>query len=93
VNVDEVQYTPGLSRHLKSAIDRDRHTTGRYILAGSQHLTRMKGVSDSLAGRAWPAAGISNSDEFESLPVLLPAGMGDGEVLDLVVQGAAGDPQ
>lgn len=52
VLVDEVQYAPGLFRHLKAAIDADRHAMGRFILAGSQHFTLMKGVSDSLAGRS-----------------------------------------
>jgi predicted AAA+ superfamily ATPase len=51
VVVDEVQYAPGLFRHVKAAIDRDRHSMGRFILAGSQHFTLMKGVSESLAGR------------------------------------------
>lgn len=51
VLVDEVQYAPGLFRHLKAAVDADRHGMGRFILTGSQHFTLMKGVSDSLAGR------------------------------------------
>jgi len=49
--VDEVQYAPGLFRHLKAEIDRTRHAMGRYILTGSQQFVLMKGVSDSLAGR------------------------------------------
>jgi len=49
--VDEVQYAPGLFRHLKSAVDAARHETGRYILTGSQKFTLMREVSDSLAGR------------------------------------------
>jgi predicted AAA+ superfamily ATPase len=49
--VDEVQYAPGLFRHLKTEIDRTRHAMGRYILTGSQQFVLMKGVSDSLAGR------------------------------------------
>ena len=52
VLVDEVQYAPGLFRHLKAAIDEHRHEMGRFILTGSQHFTLMKGVSDSLAGRS-----------------------------------------
>ena len=51
VLIDEVQYAPGLFRHLKSAIDDERHAMGRYVLTGSQHFTLMKGVSESLAGR------------------------------------------
>ncbi len=49
--IDEVQYAPGIFRHLKTAIDKDRHATGRFILTGSQHFSLMKGVSESLAGR------------------------------------------
>ena len=51
VVIDEVQYAPGLFRHLKSVIDRDRHAMGRFILTGSQQFVLMKGISDSLAGR------------------------------------------
>jgi predicted AAA+ superfamily ATPase len=49
--VDEVQYAPGLFRHLKIEIDKARHLSGRYILTGSQQFVLMKGISDSLAGR------------------------------------------
>lgn len=50
--VDEVQYAPGLFRHIKAAVDRNRHSNGQYILTGSQHFIIMKNISDSLAGRA-----------------------------------------
>ena len=49
---DEVQYAPGLFRHLKIAVDEDRDRNGRFLLTGSQKFTLMKGVSESLAGRA-----------------------------------------
>lgn len=49
--VDEVQYAPGLFRHLKAAIDADRHKHGSFILTGSQKFSLMQGVSESLAGR------------------------------------------
>lgn len=49
--IDEVQYAPGLFRHLKTEIDKNRHEMGRYILTGSQDFSLMKHVSDSLAGR------------------------------------------
>lgn len=49
--VDEVQYAPGLFRHLKVAIDRNREANGQFILTGSQKLNLMREVSDSLAGR------------------------------------------
>ncbi|MCU0664443.1 MAG: ATP-binding protein [Myxococcota bacterium] len=51
VLIDEVQYAPGLFRHLKSAIDGARHEMGRYILTGSQKFPLMKEVAESLAGR------------------------------------------
>lgn len=50
--IDEVQYAPGLFRHLKRAVDEKRHDPGRFILTGSQPFSLMQGVSDSLAGRA-----------------------------------------
>jgi predicted AAA+ superfamily ATPase len=49
--VDEVQYAPGLFRHLKVAIDENRKSYGQFILTGSQKFNLMKEVSDSLAGR------------------------------------------
>ncbi len=49
--VDEVQYAPKLFRHLKFEIDRERNANGRFILTGSQKLSLMQEVSDSLAGR------------------------------------------
>lgn len=52
VVIDEVQYAPGLFRHIKRAVDADRHRTGRFVLTGSQKFSLMKEVSDSLAGRA-----------------------------------------
>lgn len=51
VVIDEVQYAPGLFRHLKQAVD-ERREHGRFILTGSQPFALMQGVSDSLAGRA-----------------------------------------
>jgi len=52
VILDEVQYAPSLFRHLKAAVDADRHRNGRYLLTGSQKFTLMREVSESLAGRA-----------------------------------------
>jgi uncharacterized protein len=52
VIIDEVQYAPALFRHLKSAVDANRSRNGRFLLTGSQKFTLMKGVSESLAGRA-----------------------------------------
>lgn len=50
--VDEVQYAPGLFRHLKAVVDRQRSRAGLFLLTGSQPLTLMKSVAESLAGRA-----------------------------------------
>jgi hypothetical protein len=50
--IDEVQYAPGLFRHLKVAVDARRTRNGQFLLTGSQKFTLMKSVSESLAGRA-----------------------------------------
>ena len=52
VILDEVQYAPALFRHLKAAVDMARSRNGQFLMTGSQKFTLMKGVSDSLAGRA-----------------------------------------
>lgn len=51
VVLDEVQYAPGLFRHLKAAIDADRHRMGRFLMTGSQRFALMEALSESLAGR------------------------------------------
>ena len=50
--VDEVQYAPGLFRHLKAEVDAHRWRNGQFLLTGSQKFSLMKNVSESLAGRA-----------------------------------------
>ena len=50
--IDEVQYAPGLFRHLKVAVDASRARNGQFLLTGSQKFTLMRSVSESLAGRA-----------------------------------------
>jgi hypothetical protein len=52
VIIDEVQYAPGLFRHLKAEVDAKRTSNGQFLLTGSQKFTLMKNVSESLAGRA-----------------------------------------
>jgi hypothetical protein len=49
---DEAQYAPTLLPYIKEKIDSSRHKKGLYILTGSQNLLLMKGVTESLAGRA-----------------------------------------
>lgn len=51
VILDEIQYAPILLPYIKSKIDGDR-TPGRWLLTGSQNFALMKGVTESLAGRA-----------------------------------------
>lgn len=51
VLVDEIQYAPALFRHVKIAVDRSRRKGG-FVLTGSQKLSLMRGVGESLAGRA-----------------------------------------
>jgi predicted AAA+ superfamily ATPase len=60
VTLDEIQREPDLLRAVKRAIDRNRRA-GRFLLTGSANLLLMRGVSESLAGRAsyltlWPMA-------------------------------------
>lgn len=52
VIIDEVQYAPGLFRHLKAEVDGHRTRNGQFLLTGSQKFALMKNVSESLAGRA-----------------------------------------
>lgn len=49
--VDEVQYAPGLFRHLKAVVDAST-AKGQFVLTGSQRFMLMKEVSESLSGRA-----------------------------------------
>ena len=49
--MDEIQYAPELTSAIKRAVDRNRKP-GLFFLSGSQQWWVMKGLSDSLAGRA-----------------------------------------
>lgn len=49
--IDEAQRCPELFVAIKRAVDRKR-TPGRFILSGSANFLLMKGISESLAGRA-----------------------------------------
>ena len=51
VFIDEVQYAPELFSYIKIQVD-DRQQAGDYWLSGSQIFRLMRGVSESLAGRA-----------------------------------------
>lgn len=49
---DEIQYVPTLLPYIKEKIDANRHTTGQFLLTGSQNLLLAENVTESLAGRA-----------------------------------------
>jgi predicted AAA+ superfamily ATPase len=48
--IDEIQRCPDLPSYLQVLIDKDR-SPGRWVLTGSQNLTLLQSVSQSLAGR------------------------------------------
>lgn len=50
--LDEVQYAPELLAPLKRVVDERRGERGLYFLTGSQQLGVLRGVRESLAGRA-----------------------------------------
>ncbi|MCK4541068.1 MAG: ATP-binding protein [Spirochaetales bacterium] len=50
--IDEVQYAPELFPYIKMIVDDNRDQMGTFILTGSQIFPLMKGLSESLAGRA-----------------------------------------
>lgn len=52
VILDEVQNTPEIFPFIRAAIDRASASKGRFILTGSHDFSLMKGVSESMAGRA-----------------------------------------
>jgi len=52
VIMDKVQHAPDLLPYIKERIDTHRSRAGQYLLTGSQNLLLMKGVTESLAGRA-----------------------------------------
>lgn len=56
--LDEIQYAPELLGSIKRKVDRGKQN-GQYILSGSQNLSVLKDISESLAGRVaiinlWP---------------------------------------
>lgn len=97
VTLDEVQREPGLLSAVKRAIDRDRKP-GRFLLTGSANLLLMRGVSESLAGRAsyltlWPMTrreqrGLGRAGRWDELLATPESewrallGAGDGDAED-----------
>lgn len=52
VILDEIQNAPELLAHVRARVDRKPSQKGRWILTGSQEAPLMRGVTESLAGRA-----------------------------------------
>lgn len=82
--IDEAQRAPGLILPLKAEIDSVRRP-GRFILTGSADLLQVKGVGDSLAGRAetvnlapFSVGELSGRSEPEDFLGWLRAGRLDG---------------
>jgi len=50
--IDEAQRLPGLMEIIKAQVDREGQMPGRFLLSGSANFALLKGVSESLAGRA-----------------------------------------
>ena len=48
---DEVQYCSGLLPYIKEKIDKNRATSGQFLLAGSQNLLLADNITETLAGR------------------------------------------
>ena len=67
VILDEIQNTPELLGHVRARIDAAPTRRGRWLLTGSQDAPLMRGVTESMAGRAallelWPLS-IQESDK------------------------------
>lgn len=52
VILDEIQNTPELLAFIRTRIDAEPHRRGRWLLTGSQDFSLMRGVTESMAGRA-----------------------------------------
>lgn len=52
VVIDEIQQAPELFNYIRSRIDSNPDEKGRWILTGSQEVLLMRGVGESMAGRA-----------------------------------------
>ncbi len=50
--LDEIQNVPEMLNYIRARIDRTPRRTGQWLLTGSQEAPLMKGVTESMAGRA-----------------------------------------
>jgi len=63
--LDEVQFVPAVLSSLRGIIDAHRRAVGRFILLGSAQPSVVRGISESLAGRA----GILDLDPLTAIEV------------------------
>jgi hypothetical protein len=64
--LDEVQNVPEIFAFVRSRVDREPRRTGRWFLTGSQEIGLMRGVTESMAGRAavlqlWPMSATESA--------------------------------
>src|SRR3989338_2077818 len=52
VILDEIQNVPELLNYIRTRVDGAPRKTGQWFITGSQEMSLMKGVSESMAGRA-----------------------------------------
>jgi len=72
VILDEIQHVPELFAYIRSRIDDHPHQMGQWIITGSQEVSLMRGVSESMAGRAAIIQLLPFSiEETEKVSVLL----------------------
>lgn len=70
VIIDEAQLSPKLFEILRSVIDTDRETKGRFILTGSSSPELLKHISETLAGRiATVELGTFKTNELVNQPL------------------------
>jgi hypothetical protein len=72
--LDEIQHAPELLSYVRTLIDAHPRRLGRWILTGSQEAPLMRGVSESLAGRAAVLQLLPLSTEESSRVSLLRGG-------------------
>jgi predicted AAA+ superfamily ATPase len=86
--LDEIQYAPELLNSIKRRVDREKKN-GLYLLSGSQNLSVLKNISESLAGRiaiinlfAMTRSEILESDKNTFIKNWLERGISDPDRID-----------
>lgn len=73
VILDEIQYAPELLHYIKRDIDAHRSAKGWYVLSGSQNLSLLQSLTETLAGRAAVITLLSMSQKEQSRqPAFVP---------------------